>query len=263
MSEFFLGPFIVAFGTTTSVLLLFFSAVRWSRWLQSRKKLWFRFGGVAILFGFLSSLLLDGRVVMTPPLWGFALGTVILFGFSIWDDLFDLSWRAQIFFQIVLGLLLFIFEVRILFVTNPFGGVWSFVPESSLLPVFVIGLGWLLLVMNALNWLDGSDGLCGGVSFIALITIFFSHHEARCESASLRHHCGQRGRSHIRLFSVQSSSCAYFCWNKRIDVSRLSSRFPLYGSRNQDRHGAFGSHAPGSRFSSRDYGAFRFWYIDF
>ncbi len=110
---------------------------------------------------------------MTPPLWGFALGTVILFGFSIWDDLFDLSWRAQIFFQIVLGLLLFIFEVRILFVTNPFGGVWSFVPESSLLPVFVIGLGWLLLVMNALNWLDGSDGLCGGVSFIALITIFF------------------------------------------------------------------------------------------
>ncbi|MBP6975833.1 MAG: undecaprenyl/decaprenyl-phosphate alpha-N-acetylglucosaminyl 1-phosphate transferase [Candidatus Moranbacteria bacterium] len=173
MSEFFLGPFIVAFGTTTSVLLLFFSAVRWSRWLQSRKKLWFRFGGVAILFGFLSSLLLDGRVVMTPPLWGFALGTVILFGFSIWDDLFDLSWRAQIFFQIVLGLLLFIFEVRILFVTNPFGGVWSFVPESSLLPVFVIGLGWLLLVMNALNWLDGSDGLCGGVSFIALITIFF------------------------------------------------------------------------------------------
>ena len=173
MLEFFLGPFLLAFGITTAILLLFFSAVRWSRWLRDHEKLWFRFGGVAIFAGFLISLSLDGRLLMSTPLWGFVFGSVILFGFSIWDDLFNLSWRAQIFFQVVLGLLLFLFEVRILFVTNPFGGVWSFAPELSLLPVFAIGLGWLMLVMNALNWLDGSDGLCGGVSFIALITIFF------------------------------------------------------------------------------------------
>lgn len=173
MSEFFLEPFILAFGITTSVLLIFFSVVRWSRWLRKYEKFWFRFGGVAILLGFLSSLLLDGRVVMTLPLWGFAFGTLVLFGFSLWDDLFSLSWRTQIFFQIALGLILFLFNVRILFVTNPFGGVWSFASEVSLFPVFVVGLGWLLLVMNALNWLDGSDGLCGGISFIALITIFF------------------------------------------------------------------------------------------
>lgn len=173
MAEFFFGPFILAFGTTTSVLLLFFSAVRRSRWLRRYEKFWFRFGGIAILFGFFSSLLLDGRVVMTPPLWGFVFGTLVLFGFSLWDDLSSLSWRTQIFFQIVLGLILFLFNVRILFVTNPLGGVWSFSSEVSLFPVFIVGLGWLLLVMNALNWLDGSDGLCGGVSFIALITIFF------------------------------------------------------------------------------------------
>jgi hypothetical protein len=77
---------------------------------------------------------------MTLPLWGFALGTLVLFGFSLWDDLFSLSWRTQIFFQIALGLILFLFNVRILFVTNPFGGVWSFASEVSLFPVFVVRL---------------------------------------------------------------------------------------------------------------------------
>lgn len=173
MLAFFLEPFLLAFGVTTIMLLLFFSAVHWSKWLRHREKLWFRFGGIALICGFLASLFLDGRVVMTTPLWGFIIGIGIVFGFSLWDDLFNLSWRAQIFFQIVLGLVLFLFEVRILFVTNPFGGTWSLISDLSLLPVFMVGLGWLMLVMNALNWLDGSDGLCGGVSFIALMTIFF------------------------------------------------------------------------------------------
>ncbi len=173
MVEFFLEPFLIAFGVTTTILLLFLSLIRQFQWLRDREKFWIRFGGIALLSGFFSALVLDGRVVMTTPLWGFVLGSGIVLGFSIWDDLFHLSWRAQIFFQTVLGLLLFLFEVRILFVTNPFGGTWSLVPELSLLPVFVVGLGWLMLVMNALNWLDGSDGLCGGVSFIALITVFF------------------------------------------------------------------------------------------
>ncbi|MBP6889354.1 MAG: undecaprenyl/decaprenyl-phosphate alpha-N-acetylglucosaminyl 1-phosphate transferase [Candidatus Moranbacteria bacterium] len=173
MLEFFLEPFLVAFGVTTTILFLFLSIARKSKWLRNQEKLWFRFGGIALLCGFIFSLLVDGRVVMTTPLWGFVFGTGLVFVFSIWDDLFSLSWRAQIFFQVVLGLLLFLFEARILFITNPFGGVWSLAPELSLLPVFIVGLGWLMLVMNALNWLDGSDGLCGGVSFIALITIFF------------------------------------------------------------------------------------------
>ncbi len=173
MVEFFLEPFLVAFGVTTILLLVFFALIRQFRWLRNREKFWIRFGGVALLSGFFSALAFDGRVVMTTPLWGFLLGSGIVLGFSIWDDVFHLSWRAQFFFQTVLGLLLFLFGARILFITNPFGGTWSLVPELSLLLVFVVGLGWLMLVMNALNWLDGSDGLCGGVSFIALITIFF------------------------------------------------------------------------------------------
>lgn len=173
MVEFFLKPFLIAFLVTTTILLVFLSITRFSPWFRDRKHHWFRFGGIALLIGFFSAFFLDGRVVMTMQLWGFCLGSFVLLAFSLWDDLFGLSWRVQIFFQLVLGLLLFLFGVRILFVTNPFGGTWSLMSEISFLPAFLAGLLWLVLVMNALNWLDGLDGLCGGISFISLVSIFF------------------------------------------------------------------------------------------
>ena len=173
MMDFFLKPFLISFLVSAAVLLVFLSIVHLSSWLQKRKQQWFRFGGIAIVLGFLTAFFADGRIVMSLPLVGLLLGMVIIVGFGIWDDLFELSWKSQIFFQSILAVLIFLFGVRVLFITNPFGGVIAFPPELSVLIGFLIGLFWLLLLMNALNWLDGSDGLCGGVSLIALLTIFF------------------------------------------------------------------------------------------
>ncbi len=171
--DFFLKPFLISFVVSTTVLLAFLSVVHFSSWLESRKRQWFRFGGVAIILGFATAFFADGRIVMSLPLVGLLLGMAIIVGFGIWDDLFELSWKSQIFFQSILAVLIFLFGVRVLFITNPFGGVITFPSELSVLIGFLIGLFWLLLLMNALNWLDGSDGLCGGVSLIALLTIFF------------------------------------------------------------------------------------------
>lgn len=173
MMDFFLKPFLISFLVSTSVLLVFLSAAHFSSWLEKRKQQWFRFGGVAIILGFSTAFFADGRIAMSLPLIGLLAGMVIIIGFGIWDDLFELSWKSQIFFQSILAVLIFLFGVRVLFITNPFGGVIMFPPELSVLIGFLIGLFWLLLLMNALNWLDGSDGLCGGVSLIALLTIFF------------------------------------------------------------------------------------------
>lgn len=86
--------------------------------------------------------------------------------------------------------------------------------------------------MNALNWLDGSDGLCGGgVSFIALITIFFLAVKPDVNQPAFAIIAASGAGATFGFFLFKSGPCAYFCWNKRIDVSRLSSRFPLYGSR--------------------------------
>jgi len=42
---------------------------------------------------------------------------------------------------------------------------------AFLLPGGLLAIAWLLLLMNAINWLDGVDGLAPGVSTIALITL--------------------------------------------------------------------------------------------
>jgi UDP-GlcNAc:undecaprenyl-phosphate GlcNAc-1-phosphate transferase len=173
MLAFFLKPFLIAFTVSTVLLLVFLSATQLIPWLKYRREQWFRFGGIAIMLGFLAAFFLDGRVVLTLPLIGLLLGILVITGFGIWDDIFNLSWKAQVFFQSMLGTLLFLFGVRITFLTNPFGGVFSFSPDTTVMLGFVIGLVWLFLLMNALNWLDGSDGLCGGVSIIAILTIFF------------------------------------------------------------------------------------------
>lgn len=39
------------------------------------------------------------------------------------------------------------------------------------LPAAIVTVGWLLLLMNALNWLDGVDGSAAGVGFVALGTL--------------------------------------------------------------------------------------------
>lgn len=173
MIEFLLKPFVIAFSVSTAVLLIFLSVARFIPWLEHRKRQWFRFGGIAMMAGFFAAFFLDGRVVLTLPIIGLLLGTLIIAGFGIWDDIFDLSWRAQVFFQIVLAVLIFLFGVRVVFATRFFGGIFDLSPQAAILIGFAIGMVWLFLLMNALNWLDGSDGLCGGVSLIALLTIFF------------------------------------------------------------------------------------------
>jgi UDP-GlcNAc:undecaprenyl-phosphate GlcNAc-1-phosphate transferase len=51
--------------------------------------------------------------------------------------------------------------------------VWIFPYSDFVLPGFLLLFAWIFLVMNAMNWLDGVDGVCGGVSLITLAAIFF------------------------------------------------------------------------------------------
>jgi UDP-GlcNAc:undecaprenyl-phosphate GlcNAc-1-phosphate transferase len=42
-----------------------------------------------------------------------------------------------------------------------------------LLPSFFFAIIWIVLMINSMNWIDGVDGLSGGVTFIGALTIFF------------------------------------------------------------------------------------------
>ncbi len=179
MSELFLPPFLIAFALTAGCILLFLLVPLFRRTLwrldgrHKPKRSLSRLGGIAMLSAFLITLFLDPHLVLTREFLGLSVGIMLIAFFGLWDDLSELSWKVQIFFQAALTIIVFIFGVRIVSLTNPFGGTIVFPEDHFVIPAFLILFVWLLLVMNAMNWLDGLDGLCGGVALVTLVAIFF------------------------------------------------------------------------------------------
>lgn len=177
--ELFLPSFLITFTLTAGCILVFLLVplFRRNRWRSgrrhSKKRSLSRLGGVAMLCAFLVTFFLDPHLVLTRELLGLSAGILLIVIFGLWDDLSELDWKVQLFFQAALAVLIFIFGIRIVSLTNPFGGTFVFPEEHFIIPAFLLLFVWVLLVMNAMNWLDGLDGLCGGVALITLLTIFF------------------------------------------------------------------------------------------
>jgi UDP-GlcNAc:undecaprenyl-phosphate GlcNAc-1-phosphate transferase len=177
--DLFLTPLTAAFSLTAGLILLFLLAPLFRRapWRTEErhgyKKNLSRLGGVAMLGAFSFAVLFDPHLVLTREFYGLLLGGILILIFGLWDDLSELGWKVQVFFQVALTVLIYIFGIHITSFPNPFGGAWFFSPDTFIVPSFLILFAWVFLVMNAMNWLDGLDGLCGGVSLITFITIFF------------------------------------------------------------------------------------------
>ncbi|MBU2028369.1 undecaprenyl/decaprenyl-phosphate alpha-N-acetylglucosaminyl 1-phosphate transferase, partial [Patescibacteria group bacterium] len=60
------------------------------------------------------------------------------------------------------------------YITNPItAGIINFSGNLGIFISFALVLIWILVLVNALNWLDGVDGLSGGITLICSLTIFF------------------------------------------------------------------------------------------
>lgn len=135
-----------------------------------------RLGGVAIYTSFFLSvvfaLTLDTGVTafagMTPRsgvMLVASLTIVLLIG--IWDDLYQLSPGRKFLGQLVAGTIVYFAGFRISAITHPFSpdllglGFWDF-------PATLI---WVVGITNAINLIDGLDGLAGGVAMIVSLTM--------------------------------------------------------------------------------------------
>lgn len=131
-----------------------------------------RLGGMAIIAAFFGAILSDSNLVITQQLWGIVGASGIIFIVGLWDDFRELGWKIQLFFQIAIGVLIFITGTRIDYITSPFGGYLFLNLGTYLLPSLLLVIFWVLLLMNTVNWLDGIDGISGGAVFIGAVTIF-------------------------------------------------------------------------------------------
>lgn len=145
-----------------------------------------RVGGGGIFLGSVISLLLVwgiGWFGYLPPvreyeIWGVTIGGAAFFLVGFADDLFSLPAVPRLIAQLLIAAGAWRVGVAIDFITIPFVGLVKFAPWLSL-PITMI---WLAGMANAINWMDGLDGLAAGVSTIAaaiiLITCLFMKQSA-------------------------------------------------------------------------------------
>jgi len=136
-----------------------------------------RLGGVAIVIGLGGALTIAAflpvfaKVFVNPmPVIGIGIAIVLMAVVGIIDDLVDLNWLVKLGAQLVAAGVLAWSGIQI--VSLPFGGIALLSPTMSLvLTVFAV-----VLVMNAINFIDGLDGLVAGVTLIAGSVFFIYSH---------------------------------------------------------------------------------------
>ena len=127
-----------------------------------------RMGGLAIFFGFMLSVLIF--LPLTPQLKGMLMGGVVIVILGIFDDIFALPALPKLLVQIGAALIAALSGNVIQALSNP--NIFSSNPFWVLgwleIPITVL---WIVGITNAVNLIDGLDGLACGVSTISSMTL--------------------------------------------------------------------------------------------
>ena len=132
-----------------------------------------RLGGLGMFVAFVVvvsaiSLVQPGPVAVelvtrAPKLWPFVAGMVIMHGIGLLDDLKSQPARLKLALQIVAALLVVLAGYRF----RGFGFRADILSDQLSWLSVVVSVGWIVGVANAVNFIDGIDGLAGSLSFIA------------------------------------------------------------------------------------------------
>lgn len=169
----YIAAFACAFGITlaatplTKMLSAKTGAIDYPRERGMHKEPIPRLGGLAIVLGF---MLTTGLLAFFMPEFrskefaGFAAGAIIIAATGVVDDIYTLRARNKLLMQIIAALAVIFSGMRIEIV------VW---PVTAYLQTFSgpITFLWIIGMTNAINLIDGLDGLAAGVSAIGALCL--------------------------------------------------------------------------------------------
>jgi len=134
-----------------------------------------RLGGLAIFISFYLLLLVASQIsffyfpqsfLKEIKFWWLLVASAIVLGLGAVDDFRRMPVSVKFLFQIIAGLLVALTIYKIEAITLPFGtiklGIFS-IPATVL---------WVVAITNAINLLDGLDGLAAGTAFIVCAAMF-------------------------------------------------------------------------------------------
>ncbi len=129
-------------------------------------------GGLAVGIGFYAGLAsglwsIEGATA-TRHLGGLVLGGVVILALGVWDDRFGMGAGPKFVVQIAAASMAILSGFQIDHITSP---VSRSVVEFSPLVVWIASILWIVGVTNAVNLVDGLDGLATGVGAIICATL--------------------------------------------------------------------------------------------
>lgn len=139
---------------------------------RMHKKPTSRIGGLAIIFGFTVATLCFAQP--SRQLYGTLAGAAIIAVMGVIDDCKNLPAKLKFVIQIIAALVVvFAGDIKIDVFTNPnflSDNPYWVLPEWLSVTLTVI---WIVFITNAVNFIDGLDGLAAGVSAIMSISLVF------------------------------------------------------------------------------------------
>jgi UDP-GlcNAc:undecaprenyl-phosphate GlcNAc-1-phosphate transferase len=130
-------------------------------------------GGLAVAAGFATALTLalafgPSSGIDPTRVRGLALGAFIILVVGFVDDRFGLGARAKLAGQLLAAAVAIQHGFMLFYLTNPFTLELLEVPESVM---WIATAFWIVAITNAVNLLDGLDGLASGVVVIIATTL--------------------------------------------------------------------------------------------
>jgi len=125
-----------------------------------------RVGGIAVYLAFMIAIFMFVKI--DRMIIGMLIGASIIFFTGLIDDIFDIKPLVKLFMQIVSALVVIYFGGINLDKFNlPFG-----LSITNEIILDIVTFVWIIGVTNAINLIDGLDGLASGICLIVLATLY-------------------------------------------------------------------------------------------
>ncbi|MEE3253757.1 MAG: MraY family glycosyltransferase, partial [Nitrospinota bacterium] len=167
-SEIFIIGYLLAFIISFAITLFLIRFPINSSSNQIAKKIK-AFGGISVISAFLTTLwffqltgLIDPGHIQLISIISLSTGLMMLLG--IYDDIFNCSARLKLIIQTIIACILYYYGFQI----ERIGDLIELGNFSILLTVL-----WIVGITNAINLVDGMDGLAPGIIFFSCLTIVF------------------------------------------------------------------------------------------
>ncbi len=133
-----------------------------------------RFGGMGIFMGSMAGLMIPAGMNDKVPIA--MLGGLLMYTLGVVDDIYDIKPAIKFGGQVLIASIVYALGVRITFISNYFGAAGADSHANLILSAgvgYLITVFWIVGITNAVNLMDGLDGLAAGSTAIMALSLAY------------------------------------------------------------------------------------------